>query len=72
MAAIEWALFGMAAYLLAGLIFGTVFVARFVGVVDPVAKESGWPFRLLILPGVVALWPCMLMKSRNARRVQVQ
>lgn len=72
MAAIEWVLLAMAVYLFAGLVFGAVFVARFVGAIDPAAKASGWPFRLLILPGVMALWPCMLLKWRHARRAFLQ
>ena len=44
-------------YLVAGLLFGLWFVLRGVGRVDPVARDGSWGFRLLILPGVAALWP---------------
>ncbi len=46
-------------YLLAGLLFGIVFVVRGVERVDPAAQGAGWGFRLLILPGVAAFWPLL-------------
>ena len=49
-------------YLLLGLIFGIAFVSKGVKKVDPVAKGTSWRFRLLILPGSMALWPVLLVK----------
>ena len=51
-----------------GLVFALPFV--FVGVsrVDPAAGRSPWGFRLLILPGVVGLWPVMLVKWLASRQ----
>ena len=46
-------------YLVAGLLFAIPFVARGVNRIDPVARESSWGFRLIILPGVIALWPVL-------------
>lgn len=46
-------------YLVAGLLFAIPFVARGVDRIDPVVRESSWGFRLIILPGVVALWPVL-------------
>lgn len=43
-----------------GLLFAIAFLAAGIHRVDPVAKESGLGFRLLILPGVAALWPLLL------------
>jgi hypothetical protein len=48
------------AYVLAGLLVGLAFVARGVGAVDSGARSAGIGFRLVILPGVVALWPIVL------------
>lgn len=58
------------------LLFLTVGIQR----VDPNAKTSGLAFRLIILPGVVALWPLLLTRwargiaeppaERNAHRDQ--
>jgi hypothetical protein len=49
-------------YVVAGLLFGMAFVTRGVARVDPLAREAGWGFRLVILPGVVALWPLLLRR----------
>jgi len=53
------------AYLGIGLLFGLPFVAFGIQRVDPAARGTGWGFRLLVLPGVVALWP--LLASRWLR-----
>ncbi len=55
-------------YLAIGLLFGLWFVAFGVGRVDPVARQAGAPFRVLILPGAAALWPWLLMKWVGAPR----
>ena len=47
-------------YALLGTIFATAFVVRGIGFVDPVAKGSTIGFRLVVFPGVVALWPLLL------------
>lgn len=53
-------------YLAAGLLFAVVFITRGVGRVDAQAREAGWGFRLIILPGVVALWPLLWRRWRRA------
>jgi len=55
-------------YLLIGLAFGAPFVLKGVGRVDPVARQAPLIFRMLILPGVVGLWPVMLGKWIRARQ----
>lgn len=52
-------------YVVTGLLFGLVFVTRGVGRMDAQAREAGWGFRAIILPGVVALWPLLLMRWRK-------
>ena len=54
-------------YLLAGLLFAVPFVLRGVNRIDPVARESTWGFRLIILPGVVALWPLLAHRWRRGQ-----
>ena len=51
-------------YLLIGLLVGLVYMFGGAGRIDPAAKGNGLPFRvrLLILPGVIGLWPVMLSK----------
>jgi hypothetical protein len=55
-------------YVAAGLVFAVPFVLRGVNRVDPVAGESTWGFRLIIVPGVVALWPLLASRLLAARR----
>ncbi len=55
-----------AAYLSVGLCFGVLFVVRGVSAVDHAAHNAAWPFRLMILPGCVALWPVLWIKWRQA------
>jgi hypothetical protein len=52
----------LSVYGLLGLLFGVCFVTVGVGRLDPMAKGAGLGFRLLILPGVVALWPLLLYR----------
>jgi hypothetical protein len=63
-------LVGLLVYLLAGLAVGLPFVFRGVDRVDAAARGASPGFRLLILPGTVALWPLLLakwLKAPNAR-----
>ena len=53
---------GLALYVGAGLVFALAFLSIGVGRIDPSARGSGLGFRLTILPGVVALWPLMLVR----------
>lgn len=49
-------------YLSAGLLFAGPFVWRGVERIDPVARQGTWGFRVLILPGVVLLWPLLAVR----------
>jgi hypothetical protein len=55
-------------YLACGLAVGVPFVLRGVDCVDASARRASLGFRLLILPGTVALWPVMLTKWIKAPR----
>jgi hypothetical protein len=52
-------------YVLLGALFAVPFALRGVGVVDPAAADSPWSFRLLITPGVIALWPLLAARWRG-------
>ena len=52
-------------YALLGLLFAVAFVSVGVTRVDVAARGTGLGFRLLILPGVVALWPLLLQRWRQ-------
>ncbi len=65
-------------YLAVGLVFAVPFVIAGAGRIDPAAREGTWGFRLLILPGSIALWPVLALRwlrgdgtppeERNAHR----
>lgn len=51
-----------AIYLALGFVFALLFVSKGLQRVDAAAQGMPWLARLLIFPGVVALWPLMLKK----------
>jgi uncharacterized membrane protein YphA (DoxX/SURF4 family) len=55
-------------YLLAGLLFALLFLWKGISKVDEDAAGSGVFFKILVLPGVVALWPVLLLKWKNSTR----
>jgi hypothetical protein len=57
---------GLAAYTLAGAAFSAVFVMFGIHRVDPVAEHSPIGFRLIVMPGVAALWPILLTRWLTA------
>jgi hypothetical protein len=56
----------LAAYAAAGAVFAIVFVLFGISRVDPVAEHSPIGFRLIVMPGVVALWPLLLSRWLKA------
>ena len=57
----------LALYLLLGFIFAIAFLIKGVTVVDEGAHGSSTGFRIIILPGVILLWPVLLKKWINAK-----
>jgi hypothetical protein len=55
-------------YLVVGVAVGVIFVLRGVERIDAAARGTSLGFRLLILPGSVALWPLMARKWLRAVR----
>jgi hypothetical protein len=47
-------------YLACGLVFAIPFALIGVKRIDPHAAHGSWGFRLLIVPGTMALWPLLL------------
>jgi hypothetical protein len=64
----RWLVTAAGAYALAGLLFAIAFARRGAGVVEPVAQDGTWGFRLLIIPGAATLWPYLLLRWWRARR----
>jgi len=54
-------------YVLVGLLFAIGFVLAGVSRVDPVAREGTWGFRMIIVPGVVAVWPLLAARWMSGR-----
>lgn len=65
-------------YLLGGFLFAVPFVVWGIGRIDPAAARSGWGFRVIVIPGVLFLWPLLAVRwgrgvseppeERNAHR----
>jgi hypothetical protein len=63
-------LFTLGIYLAIGSILAVPFLIFGVGRIDPAAKTAPWTFRVLLFPGVVAMWPLLIgrwLRSRRAR-----
>jgi len=55
-------LIALGAYLACGLAFAIPFVLVGVKRIDPHAAHGSWGFRILIIPGTMALWPLLLKR----------
>ena len=65
----EWFINLLGVYTGIGLLFAIAFLTVGISQVDPDAKGSGVGFRLIILPGVAALWPVLLTRWVGKGRV---
>jgi hypothetical protein len=63
----EWLANLLTGYAIAGFLFAIAFVSVGVRTLDPAAEDSGIGFRLIIFPGVAALWPLLLMRWLGIR-----
>jgi hypothetical protein len=59
---VEAVLGGMALYAAVGAVFAALFLIIGLNRIDNGAKGAGLGFRLLIIPGLIALWPLMLFR----------
>ena len=66
MLAAVWFVRIFAAYGALGLVFAAAFVARGIHRVDPVAAGAPLGFRLIVVPGVAALWPLLVVRWARA------
>lgn len=55
-------------YPVIGCLFAIAFVAAGIQRVDPQANGAGLGFRVLVLPGVAALWPWFLYRWVRSMR----
>ncbi|MCR9196637.1 MAG: hypothetical protein NXH88_18000 [Hyphomonas sp.] len=63
-AAAETLVLALGIYALIGLLVGLIYMFGGAGRIDPAARGKGMPVRvrLLIVPGIIGLWPLMLTK----------
>lgn len=52
----------IALYAAVGAAFAAVFLWRAVGRFDTAAEQATWGFRVLVFPGVAALWPLFVVR----------
>jgi len=52
----------MATYLIAGLLFGILFIVKLGERIDEGVKGTPWHFKAIIFPGVVLFWSVLLRK----------
>jgi hypothetical protein len=57
---IDGLVYALAGYLACGLVFWIALVGKHAGRLDPDARQTTLGFKLVILPGVMALWPVLL------------
>ena len=62
----EMILSAAGAYLLAGVVFSLLFLVFGLRRVDALAADGSSGFKALILPGIVWLWPIVLLLWLNA------
>ena len=55
-------------YALVGVLVLLPFMLRGAGTVEPAARRATLGFRILMVPGIIALWPMMLLRWRQASR----
>jgi hypothetical protein len=49
-------------YLVTGAVFAVMFLWKWVRRLDPLAAQGTLGFRLLVFPGVTALWPLFVVR----------
>lgn len=62
-----WMAAALNLYAAAGVLFALPFLAWGLPRIDPAARGSSLAFRLIILPGTVALWPVLLRHWLRSR-----
>jgi len=56
------------AYICCGIVFTIAFLIKGIANTDEAAHGSGWGFKMIIAPGIIALWPALLMKWVKAKQ----
>ena len=56
----------LAAYIAIGIVFTVFFLLKGIAVVDSASKDTSKVFKLLIIPGIIAMWPVLANKWRRS------
>ena len=65
---IHWLLIALSTYAILGIVFSILFLALWINQFDHAAQTGTWGFIVLILPGLIALWPLFLLKVRRSQQ----
>jgi hypothetical protein len=57
-----WIWIGVGGYALAGLVVAVLLMAGGFRAFDATAAASPWRFKLMIAPGLIALWPVLVAR----------
>lgn len=55
-------------YAFFGVVVAALLFTRWLGIFDPSAKDGSVGFRVLVTPGIIALWPFIVMKIFLTRK----
>ena len=55
-------------YICCGIVFSIAFLFKGITKTDEAAHGSGWGFKVIIIPGAIALWPILLKKWIKAKK----
>jgi hypothetical protein len=67
--AAQLVLMALAVYVGCGVVFLVPFLWRGIGRIDPLAAKGTTGFRVLVAPGLMALWPWFAIRLIAGRRV---
>jgi hypothetical protein len=66
---LDLVLIALGVYALIGIIIGVPLLLLGLNRIDPLIRSSSISVRLLLLPGIITLWPIMLTKWVMTRRI---
>ena len=55
-------------YVAVGVVVAAAALVRGLGRIDPDAEDATWGFRMIVLPGLVLMWPLILGRMRSGER----
>lgn len=61
-------------YISLGIIFCIAFLIKGIDTIDENVPGSSWGFKIIIIPGVILLWPALLKKWKlsNAKKAALK